>query len=64
MEFHNVVRSISGYVIAERVDQFTIVIRGEQSFDIREFNLAAPATAAMQIYPDVTVEMQLEARVE
>jgi hypothetical protein len=63
MELHNVVRTISGWVSVDFQGE-AIVIRGEQTFDVRDFDLEAPATLALKIYPDVLVEMHLEAHAQ
>jgi hypothetical protein len=64
MEFHNVVRTISGFLTLESPDSTTIVIRGERAFDVREFNLEIPTSLSLKFYPEVSVEMHLEARVQ
>jgi len=35
---------------------------GQHSLNIREFDLAVPTTLALKIYPEVSVELHLEAR--
>jgi hypothetical protein len=62
IEFHNVTRKISGTVSIDVADQKTIVVRGEQILDVRDFNLETPTTLALKIYPDVWVEMHLEGK--
>ncbi len=41
-----------------------MVIRGQQTLDIREFELDVPMTLALKILPEVSVEMHLEARAQ
>jgi polyisoprenoid-binding protein YceI len=60
MQFHDVVRTISGTVTFEFKGE-NVLIRGEQTFDVRDFNLGVPTTLALKIYPDVSVEMHIEA---
>jgi polyisoprenoid-binding protein YceI len=60
IEFHNVTRTIGGVVSIEVSKDNTLVIRGEQILDVRDFNLETPTTLALKIYPDVWVEMHLE----
>jgi hypothetical protein len=60
MQFHDVVRTISGLVTLEVKDE-NVAIWGEQTFDVRDFNLGVPTTLALKIYPDVSVEMHIEA---
>jgi hypothetical protein len=64
MEFHNVVRTISGFVSFENPDPGSIVIRGERTFDVRDFNLEIPTSLSLKFYPEVSVEMHLEASVQ
>jgi polyisoprenoid-binding protein YceI len=64
IEFHNITREIAGTVSIDYPQPNTVVIRGEQIFDIREFNLEVPTTFMLKIYPDVWVELHLEARAE
>jgi hypothetical protein len=62
IELHAVVRPLSGVVAVERLERDKMVIRGRHTLDIREFDLDVPPLLALKIYPDVSVEMQLEAR--
>jgi hypothetical protein len=64
IELHNVTRSISGSVSVEISPQNTVIVRGEQTLDVRDFNLEAPATLALKIYPDVWVELHLEGQAQ
>ena len=34
---------------------------GEQAFDIRDFDVAVPTVLMLRIYPDVVVQLQVEA---
>jgi polyisoprenoid-binding protein YceI len=58
---HGVTRPIEGRVNAEFPTPSTIVVTGEQVVDIREFELGVPSTFMLKIYPDVWIEMHLEA---
>ncbi|HEX3461567.1 MAG TPA: YceI family protein [Acidimicrobiales bacterium] len=58
---HGVTRPIEGTVSAEFPTPSTIVVTGEQVVDIREFELVVPSTFMLKIYPDVWIEMHLEA---
>ena len=60
IEFHNMTRTISGVASIEISRENTVVVRGEQILDVRDFNLETPTTLALKIYPDVLVEMHLE----
>lgn len=58
---HGVTRPIEGRVSAEFPTPGSIVVTGEQVVDIREFELGVPSTFMLKIYPDVWIEMHLEA---
>jgi polyisoprenoid-binding protein YceI len=58
---HGVTRPIEGTVSAEFSTPSTVVVTGEQVVDIREFELGVPSTFMLKIYPDVWIEMHLEA---
>ncbi len=60
MELHSEIRAIAGTVSVTIPHEGTVVVRGEQTFDIRDFNLEPPTTFTFKIYPDVFVEMHLE----
>ena len=62
IEIHDVVRPIGGIVTIDPLGQGAIVVRGQQTLDIRDFDLEVPTTLALKIYPEVSVEIHLEAR--
>jgi polyisoprenoid-binding protein YceI len=62
LEMHNVTRSLTGSVSVDISGQNTAVVRGEQTLDVRDFDLEVPTTLALKIYPDVLVELHLEGR--
>ena len=62
IEIHHVVRPIGGIVTIDPLGQGGIVVRGQQTLDIRDFDLEVPTTLALKIYPEVSVEIHLEAR--
>jgi polyisoprenoid-binding protein YceI len=64
IELHAVTRPLHGTVTVERLDRDMMVIRGQQTLDIREFELDVPTTLALKIFPEVSVEMHLEARAQ
>jgi polyisoprenoid-binding protein YceI len=61
LTMHGVTRTASGTVSAQLRDDETIVVTGEHVFDIRDFELPAPATMMLKIYPDVRVQLHLVA---
>jgi polyisoprenoid-binding protein YceI len=61
---HGVTRPATGTVSADFPATDRIVVTGEHVFDIRDFDLPAPATMMLKIYPDVRVQLHLEAHTE
>lgn len=59
--FHGITKRISGTVTASLSADGKIAIVGEHSFDIRDFDVAAPTVLMLRIYPDVRVQLQIEA---
>jgi hypothetical protein len=41
--------------------EHSLVVRGEQVIDIRDFGVASPTVLMLRIYPDVAVGLQIEA---
>lgn len=64
IDLHGLTRTIAGTVTADFSQPGSVVVRGEHMFDIRDFQLEVPATLMLKIYPDVWVEMHLEAHAE
>jgi polyisoprenoid-binding protein YceI len=61
LTFHGVTRRISGTVAVEIDGDECLRVTGEHVFDIRDFEVPAPSVLMLRIYPDVRVELQLEA---
>jgi len=59
--FHGSTRSLQGTVGASLTSEGKLVISGEQVFDIRDFDIASPTVLMLRIYPDVLVQLQVEA---
>jgi DNA-binding PadR family transcriptional regulator len=59
--FHGVTREAAGNATVRVNDAGTLVVAGEQVFDIRDFGLDSPTVLMLRIYPDVRVRLQLEA---
>jgi polyisoprenoid-binding protein YceI len=62
LTFHGVTRHTSGSVGAEIDHDGLLRVVGEHVFDIRDFGVVAPNVLMLRIYPDVRIELQLEAR--
>lgn len=63
MTFHGVTRSVAGTVAVSFPESGRIVIDGEQILDMRHFEITPPAVAMLRIYPEVRVQLHIEADV-
>lgn len=61
MAFHGVERVVTGAVTVERADATRLVVSGEKTFDIRDFQVPAPTMLMLKIYPEVQVALIAEA---
>lgn len=59
--FHGATRPIQGTVNVSLPSAGKLVVSGEQVFDIRDFDIASPTVLMLRIYPDVLVQLQVEA---
>jgi PadR family transcriptional regulator PadR len=58
---HGTTRPIHGTVNVCLPSPGKLVVSGEQVFDIRDFDIASPTVLMLRIYPDVLVQLQVEA---
>ncbi|HEV7863476.1 MAG TPA: YceI family protein [Acidimicrobiia bacterium] len=63
LTFHGVTRSMAGTVAVSFPEPGRMVIEGEQVLDMRHFEITPPAVAMLRIYPEVRVQLHLEADV-
>lgn len=63
MTFHGVTRSMAGTVAVSFPELGRMVIEGEQLIDMRHFEITPPAVAMLRIYPEVRVQLHVEADV-
>jgi polyisoprenoid-binding protein YceI len=61
LTFHGVTRSMAGTVAVSFPAPGRMVIEGEQVLDMRHFEITPPAVAMLRIYPEVRVQLHLEA---
>ncbi|MEP6659552.1 MAG: helix-turn-helix transcriptional regulator [Acidimicrobiales bacterium] len=59
--FHGVRKQLAGAVDMAVRDPSTIVVTGEQMFDVRDFDITLPAVLQLRIYPDVRIHLRIEA---
>ena len=63
LTFHGVTRATAGTVSVSFPTPGRMVVEGEQILDMRHFEITPPAVAMLRIYPDVRVQLHLEAEV-
>ena len=64
LTFHGVTRSMAGTVAVFFPEPGRMVIEGEQVLDMRHFEITPPAVAMLRIYPEVRVQLHLEADID
>ncbi|MGH9038786.1 MAG: YceI family protein [Acidimicrobiia bacterium] len=64
LTFHGVTQSMEGTVSVAFPSPDRMVVEGEQVLDMRHFHITPPTVAMLRIYPDVRVQLHLEARIE
>jgi polyisoprenoid-binding protein YceI len=64
LTFHGVTRPVEGEVSVSLPDDRTIVIEGEQTFDIRDFGVQPPKILMLKVHPDVKVRVRVVAEQE
>lgn len=62
--FHGVSKPLDGTVSVVMPTDHSLVVRGEQVVDIRDFGVVSPTVLMLRIYPDVVVGLQVEAEIE
>jgi polyisoprenoid-binding protein YceI len=61
LTFHGVRRDVHGSVEAALDTAGLLVVDGEQVFDTRDFDIPTPSVLMLRIYPDVKVQLHVEA---
>ncbi|HEY0357367.1 MAG TPA: YceI family protein [Mycobacteriales bacterium] len=61
VSFHGATRTIDGDVRVSAPDDRTLVVEGEQMFDIRDFDLKPPKVLMFRVEPEVRVRIQVTA---
>jgi polyisoprenoid-binding protein YceI len=64
LTFHGVTRQVEGEVTISAPDERSLVIEGEQTFDIRDFGVQPPKILMLKVHPDVRVRVKVVARQE
>lgn len=63
MTFRGVTQLVEGLVTLDLAEPGVMVVRGEQLLDIRLFEIPPPELFMIKIEPDVSLSLQLEARI-
>jgi polyisoprenoid-binding protein YceI len=64
LTFHGVTQTMEGTVSVSFPSPERMVVEGEQVLDMRHFHITPPTVAMLRIYPDVRVQLHLEAKME
>ncbi len=64
LTFHGVTQPLEGTVQISFPTPDTMLVEGRQVLDMRHFGITPPGVAMLKIYPDVRVELHLEATIE
>ena len=64
LTFHGVTRQVEGEVTISSPDERSLVIEGEQVFDIRDFGVDPPKILMLKVHPDVRVRVKVVAQQE
>jgi polyisoprenoid-binding protein YceI len=61
LTFHGVARRVEGEIELTVDENGTLVIKGEQTFDVRDFGIEPPRILMLRVHPEVHVRLHLEA---
>lgn len=64
LTFHGVTRQVEGEVTISAPDERSLVIEGEQVFDIRDYGVEPPKILMLKVHPDVRVRVRVVAERE
>jgi polyisoprenoid-binding protein YceI len=64
LTFHGVTQAMGGTVSVSFPSPGSMVVEGEQVLDMRLFEINPPTVAMLRIYPDVRVQLHIEASTE
>jgi polyisoprenoid-binding protein YceI len=59
--FHGVTRPLRGTVGLKLLSDRKLVVTGDHALDVRDFQLPSPTVLMLRIYPDVRVNLHVEA---
>lgn len=61
LTFHGVTQTVEGEVTLSRPDDRTVVVEGQQEFDIRDYKVDPPKILMLKVHPEVQVRIRVEA---
>jgi len=61
LTFHGVTREVTGEIAVTVPGADTLLVEGEQTFDIRDFGVTPPRILMLRVEPDVRVRIRVEA---
>jgi polyisoprenoid-binding protein YceI len=61
VSFHGATRTVDGTIAVTAPDDRTLVVEGEQLFDIRDFGIKPPKILMFRVEPEVTVRIKVTA---
>jgi polyisoprenoid-binding protein YceI len=62
--FHGITRPLRGTVGVKLLSARKLVVTGDHALDVRDFQLPSPTVLMLRIYPDVRVNLHVEAELE
>jgi polyisoprenoid-binding protein YceI len=64
LTFHGVTRSVEGDITISSSDGHSLVIEGEQTFNIRDYGVEPPKILLLKVHPDVKVRVKVFAEAQ
>lgn len=64
IQFHGVTRRVQGTVLVKLLSDSRLVVTGDQALDVRDYQLPSPTVLMLRIYPDVRINLHLEAELK
>jgi polyisoprenoid-binding protein YceI len=62
LSFHGTKSAVDGEVTVRVVDENTLEVEGERTFDMRQFGLEPPSLLLVKVHPDVKIRAKVVAR--
>ena len=62
LTFHGITRRFEGELTVKQLDDHTLEVSGERTFDVRDFNVTPPKLLMLKVYPEVQVSLKVMAK--